>query len=725
MKRLLFLLLLLAMPVAAQNGGTAFVVPVSGGTNSGSGAASGSSSLGATNLLTTNCIVTANSDTNVILVSGAGTAAANGTYRHNPAAGTFTNGALAIYFDAVTEEAWLLTNAVGSFLYNNPLAARPTGAWSEAGGTGSAPAPTSVYGSVTNCYSYSYGLEPRTNVIYINCGDTNFLAKISNAPNNSVIFIGACAQGYPFATWSYASNKVAVPLSLVSKTNIEMIGFGMPSFDTSQTPFGDTMMASNCSRIKLTGFRLQSMRMTNGTGPAYPHAFQYGTAAFRYMNCEYLTIDGIEVVNHNDQGIMDGVANAGGLLLTNVFASTNGIVVRNSTFRNGGNWYPTNVALTLPSSHDGAAVITAGGVIEDNYIYDWVAGIEPYSDNNGTNLTVRVSRNTIVNYMALGIQDGGSGSRFKAMEIVDNTLIQHIGFTRDGGGQATNGAGIKTTGTNNVLIARNKIYTPTHYGIYLSFGNRAKGINVVDNWIVNATNHGIAAAGFAIYQDGGPMHESTISRNQIWSPSSSAIRLVGVRDSVVEGNRIVFDGTTTGPAIHLDTGGICSNLTLRANSIRGGGVTWRGIQIEAGHRRIFAHNNTIEDVLAGEPLILSQLASPYELSVDGTWPLSATNVTTFTSGFYTNNPWDRLVGIGNHAIGRTNVLPNAANSNYFKWPITVYDSGFTAAGTNLWLMPVAGQTINGAATPTNIAVNGGSITLISVEGNWSISGSYP
>jgi hypothetical protein len=95
------------------------------------------------------------------------------------------------------------------------------------------------------------------------------------------------------------------------------------------------------------------------------------------------------------------------------------------------------------------------------------------------------------------------------------------------------------------------------------------------------------------------------------------------------------------------------------------------------------------------------------------------------NGLYTNDlnnvnsgTGDNYVGIPNGpAIGRTNVLPNARI--HPGRLITIRDSGYTAAITNLSIIGQHGQTINGTLK-TNIAVNGGSISLISDGANWQV-----
>jgi hypothetical protein len=104
-----------------------------------------------------------------------------------------------------------------------------------------------------------------------------------------------------------------------------------------------------------------------------------------------------------------------------------------------------------------------------------------------------------------------------------------------------------------------------------------------------------------------------------------------------------------------------------------------------------------------------------------------TNVAALVSGRYTNDSIfpDSIVGIPNtlSALGRTNLLPSAAA--FPNRTITVYDSGKTAAGTNVWVQAVGVETIARGPTLTNITANGGSLTVQSDGANWLIVGSWP
>lgn len=688
----------------------------------------GQSSFGASNFFTTNCIVTANGDTNRIVVSGFGTAQANGTYRINTTAGTWTNVAdRTIAFVDVSGDG-NLTNATG-ILYES------IGGWPPNGNVydpvlGAAPGGTPVYDSATNCLSYAYGLEPRTNVIYINCGDSNVLQKISNAPNNSIIFVGPCSTGYVYASWAWSTNRVAAPFSLVNKTNVEIHGYGMPVFNSSQTPFADGMHISNCSRITIRGIQLENVRVTNFT--TMPNFFDTKyAAALHYFVSEHILIEDCRFVNWWNHGILDGSAAANA-----VAPSTNNIIVRRNYFRNGGSYHAT------PAVFDGVAWGGCGGVIEQNYIEEWAHGVEPFAVAGAPLVfNVRILNNHLRNIISEGIRNATSTNMFN-VEISGNTIEYDIGYVRGSlGNFGTNlniAVPIQWTAGAGAVMRNNRIINGPNYGI-MCYGGGAPTLGdliIENNTIINTTNHVSATTAIGIVVGGSAAPQRFVIRNnEINVTSYEAIRIQGANNGVIEGNHIINAGAAGAAnqmAVYVgafDTAS--SNIVVRNNTIEDRFATPRcsfGIQVGettgAGVRKIFLLDNRIQ----GMATALVKNTANYETAVDGTWPLGTTNLTALVSGRYTNNAWDRVVGIpgATTTIGRTNLLPNAALSNYFTWPITVWDRGTNASGTNVWIATVASQTINGGPTITNITTDNGSITLQpDGNGNWRIINAYP
>lgn len=714
--RALLLFLLACLPAAGQWGGPSFSVPL------GSAAASGSSSLGATNLLTTNCVVTAEGDTNRIVITLAGYGAVNGTYKVNTAVvGLYTNvlGVFSITNQDGTYEGTILSNNTIQ-LYGG-FNGRPYGPFDDDLGGGGA-LPNGVFDNATNCYSYSYGLEPRTNIIYINCGDTNFLAKISNCPNNTIIFVGPCPQGYVYDSWAWKTNGVATPLSLVNKTNVEIHGFGMPTFNSSATAFADGMCISNSSRITLRGIRLENQRYTNIAG--MPSFFVVGqVSALRLFNSEHLLFENCEFVNWSCQGIFDTACNDE----PGIKPSTNNVIIRNNRFDNIGSF----IAGTVNS--DGAGIQIAGSCrIENNRFDNCLFGIEPYTPSTNRIFDVLIRGNLIRNPLLEGIRNAVNTNNFNV--CIENNVIEYdIGYNRGGSNFQTDTRAIYWNHGAGTTIRNNRIFNCPSEAIYCAGGGApAQGdVLVEDNLIVNQTNAVSGAGGDAIlfYGVAAPQ-KITIRNNEIRDCVYSAIKIQGANNVMIEGNR-VFNANLLSLANNaaiiigaFDTAS--SNVTARHNVIvdalgRGAFGIRVGETTGAGVRKIKALNNDISGVATA----LIRNVAGAECMVDGTWPLGPTNVTALVAGSYTNNVWDRVVHIPNGSA-RTNRLLNAALTNYFPWPITIIDSGKTASGTNVWVATVASQTINGGPSQTNITADGGSLTLVpDGAGNWRIVSAYP
>lgn len=105
----------------------------------------------------------------------------------------------------------------------------------------------------------------------------------------------------------------------------------------------------------------------------------------------------------------------------------------------------------------------------------------------------------------------------------------------------------------------------------------------------------------------------------------------------------------------------------------------------------------------------------------------AKNVTVATligvgTGSYTNRAYDTVVGIPNGA-NRTNKLITIGTKNV-GFEVTVYDAGKTGSGTNIWILPTTGETINGGAPLTNINTDGGSMTLLATPGGWYVKSKF-
>lgn len=176
---------------------------------------------------TNECYVTANVNTNALVVSGAGTASANGTYTNSGGlTPLFTKPSTVhgIWFDGLD---WLLTNSAGTTLYSIS-ADNPTGTWTIVSGV--APAPSDLYDSVTNCFlnylaSANVAMPVLSSNLYVNAdigNDTNALrgrqdrpwknlqAALANQRYGDTVYIGP--GNYPevagYGVYFNVSNRV-------------------------------------------------------------------------------------------------------------------------------------------------------------------------------------------------------------------------------------------------------------------------------------------------------------------------------------------------------------------------------------------------------------------------------------------------------------------------------------------------------------------------------------
>lgn len=115
------------------------------------------------------------------------------------------------------------------------------------------------------------------------------------------------------------------------------------------------------------------------------------------------------------------------------------------------------------------------------------------------------------------------------------------------------------------------------------------------------------------------------------------------------------------------------------------------------------------------------------MGVVGTNGASYQNFTTAAfvgvgTGSFTNQPTDTIVLCGNSAL-RTNKLVTIGTKNV-GIEITIIDTGKTGSGSNIWIVPVAGEVINGGAPLTNINTDGGSMTLLSTPNGWYVKAKF-
>ena len=278
-----------------------------------------------TNLLrfTNECYTTANQNTNVVVVSGAGTASANGAYT-NGGGGFYlkpstTNG---LRFDGID---WLLTNNAGSTLYSlsSDYPTNVAGGWSIV--TGAAPAPSSIYGSITNCFtvlvsSAGLALPTLSSNLYVSesGNDTNALRGRLDRPwRNVQAALAAAVPGDAVMVGPGNFQVLAAYGQFYVSNNVRIIGSGMGVTFIGTPGDPDEGMSMGTETVA-KGFTFYGLATLGGTGTTSTNALVdacelIGAADSIYISAfeRLLTIQNSYLYSRYD-GLADWEARPGG-----------------------------------------------------------------------------------------------------------------------------------------------------------------------------------------------------------------------------------------------------------------------------------------------------------------------------------------------------------------------------------------------------------------------------
>lgn len=242
--------------------------------------------------VTQECYISTQSDTNTVIVSGAGTAGANGTYRY-VAGASYHFGGFGLKYDLAGHGAWTITNSAGTYLYfdlNEGLSPATTGWFSE---NGANPAPTSIFGDITNCFGSFIADRPLripfSTFVFVSTdgNDTNGVKGRLDRPFKTLYGAIAAASANDtilLGPGNFPSRET--PLTTTTEewrppVGVRIIGFG---------PGVTTIGSSN----DLGSLAEEIMRLKSDSIVAnlsFFGAIYIGNAAFEATNCSFLNID--------------------------------------------------------------------------------------------------------------------------------------------------------------------------------------------------------------------------------------------------------------------------------------------------------------------------------------------------------------------------------------------------------------------------------------------------
>lgn len=522
---------------------------------------------------TNECHTVPNANTNVLVVSGAGTSAANGTYTQSTV-GIYLKTATThgIYTDGID---WFLTNSFGTPLYglegDNPSGS----AWSVMAGV--APAPASVFDSVTNCVTVPFwGGFPQDasatyvnsntvrSVIYANAED-DLPAIWTNLPNNSILKIGG-------GNWTntisrmFGGGNADGRFALVNKTNIQIEFTGNAWL--WNTNFGDTIQLSNCSKIKLIAPNIYGYRFTNSGDTTV-------FSAICLCSCKDILITRGTFINCGDW------VEAEALTTGNTYQSTNVEVSFNYHFNCG-------------SFFGGTLVYDGGGTLPGSYWWvhhnTYVECVRPIEIYGQSIVPVvigsRIEDNWIINPISFAIWDSGATNNW--YHIIKNNHIHIEDRFRTVSSNSVEGI-TRWSGPTRGFVFDGNVITGGGGIPFGGVGFRFTAPSSFRSWDLTLCNNHITNVDYGIQIDqggsDGKYRGVTFHHNQLCAVQNGAFNLGG-SDILLENNELVDCALASQSALWLGVASwTATNIIARHNIIRaspGVSPSGSGILIDTG-----------------------------------------------------------------------------------------------------------------------------------------------
>jgi len=437
---------------------------------------------------------------------------------------------------------------------------------------------------------------------------------ITNAPPGGRIFIKAGT--YTFTTIN-AGTVGAIGTVTASIYNIELYGEGNATDLVAGTNLNSNMIVVDAGGWYIHDLQIDGNRAAqSASGNGAPFMDGISGGGIYYDN--NLVVQHCYIHDVKDFGI--GVYGNSVKILDNYITNTNANGIQINGIAGGASDYLvegnsivgfSDVGISVSGSSPNPAI--SGALVTDNYVYNGLLGLSPFSVNSGDGIyvgdngaasNITVSGNQIYNVKG-GIvsSPGGSGTIYNTniallgnqihettsngmyaqkttkLSIVDNVLDS---VDTSGGGTGQSGINLSNSGVTGAEVVGNTLFsvgtTTNNHGIYV---NGPSGTIVEDNFINVTSGNGInvytpsnnntitgnhieetGGAGIAVYASNG----NIITSNGVDNPASgkNGITLFNSFGNFIIGNNV---SRVTGTGIILSSG--CQHNTVQGNDVRG------------------------------------------------------------------------------------------------------------------------------------------------------------
>ena len=579
---------------------------------------------------TNECHTVPNRNTNVLVVSGAGTAVVNGVYTNiGGAIYVKTATTHGIFFDGAFD--WQITNSSGSILYTM-TSTYPTNAanttWTV--GTGGAPGPSSLYDGITNCFTVPFyggyaqdaavtyvNSNTTRNVIYVNPGD-NISNILANLTSGATVIFAPMTNQFRGRVPGNIGALAFIDLKVTNLIDVTLEGSGRTVFHATND--GMLFGYQQCSNLVIKGIEFRGTRTNNDYQVA--NVFTHGLVQAFGTN-DNVTFRDTLFTSCNFFGLMTGVDDAGAGTKKH---KTIRCILDNCQFVSCGY---TNYVGGANNPDGGAAPFHQDATVLNCLVERCGRGIEAYSSTETTSLTIR---DTV--FRANWQKDIfiNNGTPFTGHFLVDNCKFIADNTARKGGGASIFMVSVASGTIQNCLFTNNTLVGD--YCIQVG-DSSASGTDARNVSIINNTFSRVAEGLVYTHAVGG-----LISGNRFDNVTGAAT-IIGADSVIVTGNTYLDCSPASSPIYGCC--GFGTNMLIADNRIlrHAGSAPSAHITIDSSQRGTRVRDNIVIDRTA-TPLAYTISDSGVDSSIQFSDRIT---YAALTAGTYTNAPDDRRVFI--------------------------------------------------------------------------------